>query len=55
VDACGTAWFSVEQPSAQFASLDNADISRVGVELDHKLAALLRALNISAPAALAQN
>jgi len=54
-DADARAWFSVEQPSAQFASLGDPAISGVGAELDHKLAALLHALDIDPPKSLLQN
>ncbi len=43
------AWFSVDQPSTQFGSLGNPQISDVGLELDRKLAALLQALDVDAP------
>ena len=48
----GTAWFTVDQPSTQFASFGAAQISSVGVELDTKLAALLTALGLKTPATL---
>jgi hypothetical protein len=46
------AWFTVEQPSAQFASFGIIAVSAVGVELDRKLAALLEALRVEVPMAL---
>jgi Domain of unknown function DUF302 len=46
------AWFTADQPSTQFASFGIPEISEVGVELDRKLAALLRALDLEVPGAL---
>jgi len=54
-DAAGAAWFSVDQPSTQFARLGIPEISRVGVELDRKLAALLAALNVDVPQVLLES
>jgi uncharacterized protein (DUF302 family) len=51
-DAYGHAWFTVDQPSTQFASLGLSAVSAVGVELDRKLAALLEALRVEVPMAL---
>jgi Domain of unknown function DUF302 len=51
-DAYRRAWFTVEQPSTQFASFGIPAISTVGVELDRKLAALLEALGVEVPMAL---
>ncbi|GII57108.1 hypothetical protein Pth03_54970 [Planotetraspora thailandica] len=48
----GTTWFSVDQPSAQFASFGDPRIAEVGLELDHKLAALLDHLGVPPPARL---
>jgi uncharacterized protein (DUF302 family) len=48
-DKHGDAWFTVDQPSKQFASFDNPDIAKVGIELDHKLAALLDTLAVRVP------
>ncbi|MFC6085781.1 DUF302 domain-containing protein [Sphaerisporangium aureirubrum] len=48
-DAEGTTWFSVDQPSAAFAAFDDPRITAVGVELDHKLAALLEHLDVPVP------
>jgi hypothetical protein len=44
-----TARFVVDQPSALFASFASPQIAAVGVELDHKLAALLAHLGVAAP------
>jgi uncharacterized protein (DUF302 family) len=51
-DADGEAWFSVDQPSTQFSSLGIPAVTEVGLELDRKLATLLKVLNIEAPSAL---
>jgi hypothetical protein len=51
-DANGTTWFSVDQPSTQFASFGDPAITNVGLELDHKLAALLEHLSVPVPPAL---
>jgi uncharacterized protein (DUF302 family) len=51
-DAAGDAWFTVDQPSTQFASFDIPEIAAVGVELDRKLAALCDALEIPVPESL---
>jgi Domain of unknown function DUF302 len=51
-DADGTTWFSVDQPSARFASFGDPAITDVGFELDRKLAALLEYLGAPVPAAL---
>ncbi len=51
-DAHERAWFTVEQPSTQFASFGIPAVSAVGVELDRKLAALLEALRVEVPMTL---
>jgi Domain of unknown function DUF302 len=51
-DAGGSAWFSFDQPSHQFASFGVEAIAAVGVELDRKLARLLEALNVDVPRSL---
>jgi uncharacterized protein (DUF302 family) len=51
-DADQRAWFTVDQPSAQFASFGIPAVSAVGIELDRKLAALLEALRVEVPMAL---
>jgi hypothetical protein len=43
------AFFSVDQPSGQFGSFGNPAVTAVGLELDHKLAALLEHLGIDVP------
>jgi hypothetical protein len=51
-DAGGLTWFSVDQPSTRFRSFGDPAISDVGLELDHKLAALLEHLGAPVPPAL---
>jgi uncharacterized protein (DUF302 family) len=51
-DENGDAWFSVDQPSTQFSSLGIPAIDEVGIELDRKLARLLKVLDLEAPAVL---
>jgi hypothetical protein len=51
-DAHARAWFTVDQPSTQFASLGVPAVSAVGVELDRKLAALLEILRVEVPMSL---
>jgi uncharacterized protein (DUF302 family) len=51
-DANQRSWFTVDQPSAQFASFGIPAVSTVGVELDRKLAALLEELRVEVPMAL---
>lgn len=48
-DHDGKAWFTVDQPSAQFGSCGIPAVTEVGIELDHKLAALLEALAVPVP------
>jgi Domain of unknown function DUF302 len=45
----GNAWFTIDQPSAQFGSFGIPEVSEVGLELDHKVAALLEALSVPVP------
>ena len=54
-DADGATWFSVDQPRTRFGSFNTPQITKVGIELDHKLAALLEHLNAPVPAALTQS
>ena len=42
------AVFSMDQPGLAFASLGNAEITRVGQDLDHKVANLLRVIGVDA-------
>jgi uncharacterized protein (DUF302 family) len=51
-DGDGNAWFTVDQPSKQFASFGIPEITDVGIELDHKLASLLDALQVPVPSEL---
>jgi hypothetical protein len=53
-DADGTTWFSIDQPSSRFRSFGDTAISNVGVELDHKLAALLEHLGAPVPPTLTE-
>jgi hypothetical protein len=53
-DADGTTWFSIDQPSTRFSSFGNPAITKVGLELDHKLAALLEHLGAPVPAILTE-
>lgn len=54
-DADGATWFTVDQPSTRFASFDTPQITKVGIELDRKLAALLEYLDAPVPAALTES
>jgi hypothetical protein len=45
----GQAWFTIDQPSAQFQSFGIPKVSEVGIELDHKVATLLEALSVPIP------
>jgi uncharacterized protein DUF302 len=45
-------WFTFDQPSTQFGSFNTPEITKVGDELDHKLAALLEHLGAPVPATL---
>ena len=51
-DRAGRAWFTVDQPSTQFASLGVPEVQAVGEELDLRLALLLKALKVPVPAPL---
>jgi hypothetical protein len=50
--ADGATSFAVDQPSTRFGSFNTPEITRVGIELDDKLAALLEYLEAPVPAAL---
>jgi hypothetical protein len=54
-DADGATWFSVDQPSTRFGSFNTPQITKVGMELDRKLAALLEHLGARVPAGLIQS
>jgi uncharacterized protein (DUF302 family) len=47
-DADGNAIFSMDQPGLAFASLGKAEITRVGEDLDRKVAKLLRVIGVDA-------
>lgn len=51
-DAEGAVHFSIDQPSSKFASFGDPRIAEVGMQLDAKLAALLRLLGLSVPVEL---
>ena len=51
-DPGGATRFTVDQPSTRFGSFKTPQITEVGIELDHKLAALLEYLDAPVPAAL---
>ena len=42
-------YMTFDRPSDQFGGFGNAEVSEVGLELDHKLAALLEYLSVSVP------
>lgn len=48
-DPDGPSYLTFDRPSDQFGSFANAEVSKVGAELDHKLAALLDHLGVSVP------
>jgi hypothetical protein len=48
VDAAGRTRFAVDEPSTVFNSFASPPISRVGIELNRKLAGLLEALDVPA-------
>jgi hypothetical protein len=54
-DADHATWFTFDQPSTRFGSFNTPQITKVGLELDHKLAALLEHLDAPAPAALTES
>jgi hypothetical protein len=47
--------FSIEQPSANLSNLGRSEITEVGIDLDRKLARLLTALRVKAPAVLTES
>jgi hypothetical protein len=53
-DADSATWFTFDQPSTRFGSFNTPQITKVGLELDRKLAALLEHLGAPVPAALTQ-
>jgi hypothetical protein len=48
----GAGFFTVDRPSSQFSSYESEAIRDVGIELDQKLAALLRHLGAEVPESL---
>ena len=46
----GKTHFAIDQPASIFSGFSNPDIAAVGVELDNKTTALLRALDLRVPA-----
>lgn len=52
-DADGSTWFTLDQPSSRFGSFHTPQITKVGLELDHKVAALLEHLGTRVPEELA--
>jgi hypothetical protein len=54
-DTDGATWFTVDQPSTRFGSFGTPQITDVGIELDHKLAALLEHLDAPVPTALTES
>jgi hypothetical protein len=54
-DADGATWFTVDQPGTRFGSFNTPQITKVGIELDRKLAALLEHLCAPVPAALTES
>jgi hypothetical protein len=52
-DADQNTWFTLDQPSSCFGSFNTPQITKVGLELDHKVAALLVHLGIRVPEELA--
>lgn len=53
-DAAGRVHFSIDQPSSRFASFGDPRITDVGLQLDAKLAALFRLLDLPVPHELQQ-
>jgi hypothetical protein len=52
-DADERTWFTLDQPSSCFGSFNTPQITKVGLELDHKVAALLQHLGTRVPEELA--
>jgi uncharacterized protein (DUF302 family) len=48
-DGSTGTWFSLDQPSSLVGSYGRPEITSVGVELDHKVAALLEHLRVTVP------
>jgi hypothetical protein len=54
-DSAGATHFIIDQPSTRFASFGDPRITEVGLQLDTKLAALLRLLQVAVPGELHGN
>jgi hypothetical protein len=54
-DADRNTWFTLDQPSSAFGSFNTPQITKVGLELDHKVAALLQHLGTRVPEELANS
>ena len=54
-DADHATWFTFDRPSTQFGSFNTPQITKVGHELDRKVAALLEHLDAPVPAALIES
>ena len=52
-DADEITWFTLDQPSSRFGSFNTPQITKVGLELDHLVAALLEHLGTRVPDELA--
>ncbi len=52
-DADENTWFTLDQPSSRFGSFNTPQITKVGLELDHLVAALLEHLGTRVPEELA--
>jgi hypothetical protein len=52
-DADTNTWFTLDQPSSRFESFNSPQITKVGLELDHEVAALLEHLGTRVPEELA--
>jgi hypothetical protein len=52
-DADKSTWFTLDQPSSRFGNFNTPQITKVGLELDHKVAALLEHLGTRVPEELA--
>jgi hypothetical protein len=48
----GGTKFTFDRPSDQFGSFQEPEITKVGIELDHKLAHLLAHLDLTVPSEL---
>jgi hypothetical protein len=53
-DTAGRVHFGIDQPSSKFAAFGDTRIAEVGLQLDAKLAALLRLMDLQVPEVLEQ-